>query len=534
MDGGGTTKTLSVSKAGTYDVTVTDYDGCVSSDTIKIKSGSIKAGFSIADTSQCLKNNLFNFKETTKYTNDKQAKSNWVFSDSTSKTDSIVSKSFIKPGVYAVKLVSESQLGCMDSISKTVSIYPQTKIDFSINQATQCFNTHSFDFKITKDTGKIMYSWDLGDVQIPNSGDVNGKKYGKEGIYKISLMSETDKNCKDTLTKSITILSSPKADFSWDLACSRTATNFSFTGTRPTEPIVTIVNWNFNNESTSTLENPSKLFGSAGSKKINIVVYSNNGCMDTLTKTMEIKPQSKAGFEAEDVCESDSVVFMNKSQDASSYNWRFGDGQTSNLQYPKHKYQIPSTTTFNVTLVALVIDGCSDSVIKAVTINTNPKSDFTYIANYNKVDFKATQNGHTTYKWILGNGDSATSTNKDYSYTYSISGKYIACLKVINTAACFSKTCQEVLVAVGINDLNKLKGFKLYPNPNRGHFTLEIEDPSKDVSIAIYDALGNLVKKVIKNNSDKYYTIDANLAGGIYNLRIEQNREIRTIRLIIK
>ena len=505
---------------GTFWLKVLDSAGCWSGDTITIKNPCVQSSFTISDTGQCLKNNAFSFKETTTYKDDNRKQSIWYFEDNTSITDSIAKKSFNNKGTYTIKLVSESTAGCMDSLSKTVHVYPQSLVGFEINDSSQCFNQHSFDFKIKKDTGKISYQWDLGDQSITMGKDVIAKRYLKTGNYKVSLTAITDKNCKDTAVKFVTVLPNPKADFIYDLACSRTITKFQFTGTKPPSPITTYFNWNFNNENTSTLENPSHKFAAAGTSNSTLILASDNGCTDTLIKTIEIKPQSKADFETTDVCESDSAVFVNKSQDATGYNWKFGDGQGSKAQDPRHKFQISSTTTFNVSLVALVTNGCSDSITKALTVNTNPDSDFSFTTTGTKVDLRASVQGNTKYQWKFGlaggETDSATTTVGYYTHFIKSSDQYNVCLKVTNLAACTSQTCKNV--TVGISDISRSSGFKIYPNPNSGSFIIEIENPGKEISIEVYDMMGRRVKRV--KMVEKVIGLDLDVGEGIYLVRV--------------
>lgn len=78
---------------------------------------------------------------------------------------------------------------------------------------------------------------------------------------------------------------------------------------------------------------------------------------------------------------STTVQFSNHSQNASSYEWSFGDGNTSSSANPVHTY--PSKTkTYMVTLIAS--DGAkSDTSSKEVSINVN----------YFRVDASHTVNG---------------------------------------------------------------------------------------------------------------------------------------------
>ena len=331
----------------------------------------------------------------------------------------------------------------------------------------------------------------------------------------LTLITKDNCSLNDTVKKTITVNPSPKADFSWDLECNRTVTKFQFTGTKPNNPITTSFHWNFNNEASSSIENPSKLFSTIGAKTLTLALTSSNGCTDTIKKTIEIKPQSKADFTATDVCETDSAVFINKSQDATGYNWKFGDGQTSKLQNPRHKFQISSTTTYNVTLVAQVTKGCADSISKAVTINKNPSSDFSYTYNGSKVDLKITKAGNS-YQWKFGTTDSAKTSATTYSHTIKSSDQTKVCLTATDISGCSSQTCKNVSVRI----LKVLeKSFKIYPNPNNGSFTIEIENPSKEVSIEFFNLLGERVARV--ERVGKVNSLDLGVAEGIYLVRVK-------------
>lgn len=246
--------------------------------------------------------------------------------------------------------------------------------------------------------------------------------------------------------------------------------------------------------------------------------------------TNQCNPMPKANFSVYDICETDSATFLNKSQDADTYLWKFGDGQISNNKSPKYFYSIGEVSkTFNVTLVVSVSNVCSDSITKALTVNANPGSDFSFTTNQNKVDFKAIQAGLTSYKWFFGNGDSLS--NKDVAYIYPNSGKFTACLKVTNAANCFSKTCKTVSVTAGISNLIKPNDVKIYPNPNSGIFTLEKAETNGIFTIEIFNQIGQIIHKTELN--EYLNTIDLNLASGIYLIRLTNGEYNLNQRVVV-
>jgi PKD repeat protein len=288
----------------------------------------------------------------------------------------------------------------------------------------------------------------------------------------------------------------------------------------------------------SSLKDVSHTYTKYGNYTVSLITNYDN-MADTVTEIIYfVNPNPN--FEVKDVCDNDTVRFTNISSALAgqlSYKWTFSDGQFSNQKSPNHLYSIADTTrTYNVTLVATMQDGCSDSIVKSVTVNENPLSDFNYTANSNTVEFNAIQKGNTKYIWALGNGDSAIASKKEFTYTYSnVSKKYTVCLKVLNAAGCYTKTCKEVAINVAGINLQKSKSFKILPNPNNGNFSIEMNHASVEISIEVYNAAGKLL--AIENNLNinglKIYVSNLGLASGFYFIKIVNNENSYYEKIII-
>ena len=62
-------------------------------------------------------------------------------------------------------------------------------------------------------------------------------------------------------------------------------------------------------------------------------------------------------------------------------------------------------------------------------------------------------------------------------------------------------------------------GFKIYPNPNSGNFTIEIENPANDVSIEVLDMMEKHVANV--ERVEKVNNLDLDIADGMYWVRVK-------------
>lgn len=466
----------------------------------------------------------------------------WDFGDPSTTLDKSTASSptwtYSKPGGYRVTLKATAS-GCTSELSKNANQFATPKANFSTPSLVCDKTSVTFSNSSTIQSGYMGYAWWVDGVAISNFANPSITfANSAEKTVKMKVVSEF--GCADSMIKKITPLESPKAEFKWDAACNLTPTNFTFTGTKPANPVITNFLWTYSGEGisgTSTLENPTKLFSAVGRKRVNLTMTSNNGCSNSLTKDIQVKLQSKANFISADVCEDDDAVFINKStvsQGNLSYNWKFGDGTRSTSSSPRHRYNIAGTSqTFNVTMVAIVPGGCSDSITKPVTINANPDASFTYTTSGRLVYFKANQAGGTLYQWRFGDGGSSTLANPQYNYIEYPDGKYLACLAVVNAAGCFSETCQTINISAGVNNLNKLSGFKVYPNPNKGVFTVTVEEPKSDISIAVYNVLGDVIKTIETSPLKSTYAVDLNVANGVYFVKITNGGLVATQKVTV-
>ena len=105
-----------------------------------------------------------------------------------------------------------------------------------------------------------------------------------------------------------------------------------------------------------------------------VVTVTNiaNGCLDTDTVTVTVNPKPTALFDpSPDQClTNNSFTFTNNSILGATYDWRFGDGDSSVQADPVHSYA--SARTFPVKLLVTASNGCQDSITYDVIVHPNP------------------------------------------------------------------------------------------------------------------------------------------------------------------
>ena len=118
----------------------------------------------------------------------------------------------------------------------------------------------------------------------------------------------------------------------------------------------------------STDENPAVVYTQPGTYDVTLIAYNSAGVNFALTEHdyITVHPAPVADFTAtpQNLTMPDSiVVFTNNSQNATTYLWNFGDGQTSTDVNPYHYYSVPGS--YNVTLIAYS-DFCDPDTASAV------------------------------------------------------------------------------------------------------------------------------------------------------------------------
>ena len=158
-------------------------------------------------------------------------------------------------------------------------------------------------------------------------------------------------------------------------------------------------NWSFENNLSSTLKGTTVIFSTYGQKRATLIV-TNGTCPDTSSSTITLTSNKvTAAFESTAVvCPGDPALFIDKSTGAvTSWEWNFGNGNTSLLNIPPLQSYPSSNSIKNIPVQLIVknIAGCPDTTInniqvigncyiavpKAFSPNNDGLNDFLYPTN---------------------------------------------------------------------------------------------------------------------------------------------------------
>ncbi|MCE7070781.1 PKD domain-containing protein [Dyadobacter sp. CY327] len=216
------------------------------------------------------------------------------------------------------------------------------------------------DLSTNKGVYNWKYDWSFKDSTSFSLEQNPVLNFSKAGKYQVVLTISNAKYGSDTAEKTITITApiAPEAEFlvtgnNCQAPCEVGFTNLSKNAKT--------FKWEFGDSSAvKTEQSPKHTFNKAGTFKVILTAFIET-VSDTAAKVVTIITASKvleADFDivAKDTTRPDSAVysFVNKSKNATSYLWDFGDKSQVKADSPTHAFpRTAKDVTYNISLSAI-------------------------------------------------------------------------------------------------------------------------------------------------------------------------------------
>ncbi|MFL5752393.1 MAG: PKD domain-containing protein [Bacteroidia bacterium] len=273
----------------------TNNNGCKSQlDTLKID---IIAGPSSAFTSTIVcPGALMNFTDASTVSSGFVSGWQWDFGDAgATATGQTPSHAYPGSGSYTVTLVTTSNNGCTDTLIQPVTVYNVPVADFTIGAACLYQPAQFSDASTVAGSTITGWNWNFGNGTSTQQNPVDS--FSVVSGNNVTLVVTSAQGCKDSITKSVSVLPQPVADFSADDYNALVGQQINFTD--QTTPSGTAWSWNFGDNSSNALnQNPSHSYNFGGVYPVTLYVTDANGCKDTVTKEIivALPPEVPTGF----------------------------------------------------------------------------------------------------------------------------------------------------------------------------------------------------------------------------------------------
>ena len=435
---------------GYYEVSLILLSDLACRDTITrqiLVNPSPRADFVIDDSTQCFRDHVFSFANTTQLSKG-VLYADWDFGDGV--TDDLLNLTHSYPidSTWSIRLISTSDSGCMDTAYHGVITYPMPVASFGLSGTTSCLSGNSFSYydSTTIHSGTWTLRWFFGDGDSSTSVSPS-HSYPAEGVYSPLLIATSNFGCNDTFSRDLEVYPMPDAIIGMEdtTLCFRDHF-FAFADSSTLVYGQMTRQWDFGDGNGDTALNVIHSYAIDSSYLLSLRVYSEHNCSDSAFRTYIVYPQAHADFSIDDSiqCFSDHLFTMtNLSQVNSgsmSYIWDFGDGNSLVTQNASHTYVTHGT--YSITLEAQTPNLCADTLQKLIRIDPNPEAligladsqDCFRDHLFTFIDSSSIASGSTSREWSFGDG--ATDTSLQTTHAYASEGSYLVALRVLSDLGC--------------------------------------------------------------------------------------------------
>jgi len=319
----------------------------------------------------------------------------WDFGDGTIGSGSNPVHTYNNALSPTVTLTVTNSKGCTASkrISKLIEVAPALNANFSISDKFLCTAPGVLTINnTTSGPGNLSYNWDFGDGTTSSDISPGQHSYNNKGSYNITLTVSNDKGCTATKTSEDINVANFKSDFLLPATvCENSVAMFGTINT----PQADKVTWSVD-KGTITPAGANPVYSPAGTGTVKVTMTAGYGkCEETVTKEFAVISAPQAAFvsDIKPICDAPvTVKLIDKSQGAVSWNWDFGNGQSSTQRDPAPAFNTRGTYTVKLTVNSS--EGC---------VAAKAQTDYLNVANYTtdmEIPSLVCKDGLATFKAI--------------------------------------------------------------------------------------------------------------------------------------
>ena len=320
----------------------------------------------------------------------------WDLGDGFTSTNKTLSRKYVAPGLYNVKLISYSNYigqkgACRDSITKPVRVFALPDVNYS--QSHTCFEEET----VFTDNTNIMnpdyastYTWTFGDGGTDTTMYGARYTYTAAGAYKTRLTVVSNAGCVGTDTLTVYVHAKPIAGYTVKEKCFGDSTAFTRTGQlNPNLEAKMTYSWLIDGNLAYFTKTPKVLFAAPGTHTVVLVAKTNEGCMDSAVGNVRSFYMPNPQFTLDQtIVPNDSMqcfknnnftyqfsVSIDPNDTMVNTAWSWGDKQTE-MPASSTSHSYADTGVYTVKLYGWTINGCADSMVKQYVVKPSPTAKF--------------------------------------------------------------------------------------------------------------------------------------------------------------
>jgi PKD repeat protein len=273
---------------------------------------------------------------------------------------------FATAGTKTVKLKTTSEFGCVNEVTKTITLNESPEANFTWDKAC---NLTPINFTRTGSVpnggANTSYTWNF-DGQATSGMENPSHLFPRVGTKKVTLTASDLNGCSSSITKEVPVVLQAVAAFEASSVCEGDEAVFTNKSTVAAGNLQYV--WKFGDGNTSTDLSPRHRYAVTGTTQIigvTLEAIVPGGCSDQVTKSITVNAAPDASFTPD--VQGRTVAFDGPSGN-SIYQWRFGDGSKATTEDPIYTYTNVDQGTFEVCLATKNAE-CWSEECQTITIN---------------------------------------------------------------------------------------------------------------------------------------------------------------------
>ncbi|MBA2612335.1 MAG: T9SS type A sorting domain-containing protein [Bacteroidetes bacterium] len=353
------------------------------------------------------------------------------------------------------------------------------------------------DYNITIVGGANQYNWSPATFLSSTSGSTVVSTPATSTNYTVSTVVN---GCTGSATSLVTANTTSISITGASSVCAGGTVNLTASG-------ATTYTWNTAANTASIAASPSvnTTYTAAGT--------GTNGCVGSATQAVVVNANPTITVAGGTICSGQS--FTLSPFGASTYSYSTGPVVSPSV-----------TSSYSVTGTSSVGCASSNTAVASVSVNATPTVSAISSASLICAGQTAslTASGAATYSWNTAATTTVIAISPTVTTSYTVTGSTNGCTNAFVVS-------QAVSPCTGINTTaSSLSGLLVYPNPNTGVFTIELNNGSVK-NIDVMDLTGRIVLSNTTSNDKVDFNINT-LANGVYYVRIQSNNMVEVIKIV--
>ncbi len=257
--------------------------------------------------------------------------------------------------------------------------------------------------------------------------------------------------------------------------------------------IISSWNWNFGDGNSTTIQNPTHIYGTVSAPTTFVVTLIVNNLLgvSTATTTITVKePAPSAGFTASPSSGNGPlpVTFTDTSlNNPTGWSWKFGDGNSGNTQNTTYTYAaVAAPTTYTVLLIVTNSFGTTTATGSITVTEAAPSAGFTQSVlntygplTVNFTDTTVNENGAVSWSWTFGDGSTSSAQNPQHVYLSVPTTAQYAVQLVVTTPFGMSSSVPQT---VTVTEAGPIAAFSPSPTSGYGALTVNFTNQSNQLN----------------------------------------------------